>query len=208
MQIHEAIAIALEKNDLIALPNTEKSGSSVYYKVLQVYPLNLICVELYGVKLKEDMHALSVKDLIRDDWMVLDKTNLLIANDGIATCYMRLNSAKELGKAIKPFELEAWGEFHKITFEIEIGNKESLFPIPTMNSKSHGLNIRGAIKKAIEQKRSIALPDLTGRSTSEYEIILDISYDVPQYVEFYGTPCHGNDGITPFNLLRPDWKVI
>lgn len=208
MQIHKAIIKALEKNDLIALPNADKFGLSNYYKVLQVYPLNLICVELYGVKLKEDMHALSVKDLIRDDWMVLDKTNLLIANGGIATCYMRLNNAKELGKAIKPFELEAWGEFHRIIFEIEIGNKENSFPILTMNSKSQGLNISDAIKKAIEQKRSIALPDFTGRSTSEYELILDLSYDVPNYVEFYGTPCHGNDGITPYNLLRTDWKVI
>lgn len=208
MQIHEAIAKALEKNDLIALPNAEKFGSSNYYKVLQVYPLNLICVELYGVKLKEDMHSLSVKDLIRDDWMVLDKTNLLIANNGVATCYLRLNSVKDLGKAIKPFELEAWGEFHRITFEIEIGNKENSFPIPTTNSKSHGLNISDAIKKAIEQKRSIALPDLTGRSTSEYEIILDLSHDIPHYAEFYGTTCPNGNAITPLNMARIDWKVI
>lgn len=208
MQIHEAIAKALEKNDLIALPNVEKFGSSNYYKVLQVYPFNLICVEFYGVKLKEDMYSLSIKDLIRDDWMVLDKTNLLIANDGVATCYLRLNSVKELGKVIKPFELEAWGEFHRITFEIEIGNKENSYPIPTMNTKNQGLNISDAIKKAIEQKRSIALPDLTGRSTSEYEIILDLSYDIPHYAEFYGTTCPNGNAIAPLNMVRIDWKVI
>ena len=121
---------------------------------------------------------------------------------------MRFYIVKDLGKAIKTFELEAWGEFHRITFEIEIGNKENSFPIPTTNSKSHGLNISDAIKKAIEQKRSIALPDLTGRSTSEYEIILDLSHDIPHYAEFYGTTCPNGNAITPLNMARIDWKVI
>lgn len=72
MTIIDAIRIAQEKNKFIALPHDDKCETGGYRLKLKPYPNNLICYEFYGTKKELNQFSIAPKEIMRNDWIVID----------------------------------------------------------------------------------------------------------------------------------------
>lgn len=72
MNIREAILIAQKEDKKIALPTNDECEKNGFHILAKPFNSNLVLMEFYGIKRNDSQFALAPKELIRDDWIVVD----------------------------------------------------------------------------------------------------------------------------------------
>lgn len=72
MDIVAAIKLAQSENKCIALPNSKQCEENGYRIKIKPYPNNLFCLEFYGIKKELHQFSIAPKEIIRNDWIVID----------------------------------------------------------------------------------------------------------------------------------------